>query len=203
MYWLNCSNCGKKILSERQTPKMCSVCRREAERKKRLASKQVCPVCGKDFFPKYPHQINCSKKCALKARTTSVILKCENCHRNIRVTLSRKRKAKKHFCSRKCCFAYLRKHRTADRVGVSEKLRETILEKYHWQCFVCGREDEEMYPLCLHHINGNPLMSNEDNLIPLCPRCHCRVHGRKFLSKKRLLDYAGNEAAQKIDCRLV
>lgn len=205
MYWVNCSNCGKRILSQTLRPKLCSVCRREAEREKRLASKQVCPVCGKEFIPKYPHQINCSQKCALRARTTSLPLKCDNCHRNIMVDLAIVKKHQRHFCSRKCYLAYLKKHRGGNRVGVSERLKEKVLEKYHWRCFICGREGEELYPLCLHHINGNPLMSNEDNLIPLCPRCHCRVHGRKFLSRKKLFNYAymGARADQKIDFRLV
>jgi len=130
MYWVNCSNCGKRILSQTLRPKLCSVCRREAEREKRLASKRVCPVCGKEFIPKYPHQINCSQKCALRARTTSLPRKCDNCHRNIMVAPSNVKKHQRHFCSRKCYLAYLKKHRGGNRVGVSERLKEKVLEKY-------------------------------------------------------------------------
>lgn len=192
IYRVNCPSCGREILSEKRQPKLCYKCRQEVEKEKRLKSRKICPVCGRFFVPKYPIQINCSKKCALKRQTTSVILKCENCHKKIRVTPSQIKNIKKHFCSVKCFHSYLAKNRKSDRANINKNLKETILSKYQYRCFLCGKGFEQIKPLSLHHINGNSLQSKEENLIPLCKSCHRKVHIYNILSRSKLFTYKKN-----------
>ena len=51
-----------------------------------------------------------------------------------------------------------------------------MLEKVNYKCEKCGWGVENPYthkiPLQIHHLDGNSLNNNEDNLQVLCPNCH-------------------------------
>jgi len=52
--------------------------------------------------------------------------------------------------------------------------RERALEHYGKECDVCGGTDN----IVVHHRDGDRSNNDLDNLIPLCERCHGKVHGR-------------------------
>lgn len=41
-------------------------------------------------------------------------------------------------------------------------------------CFKCGYNKSER-----HHIDDNPLNNSEENIMPLCRRCHTKEHGKR------------------------
>lgn len=46
------------------------------------------------------------------------------------------------------------------------------------KCVKCGCDDEEV--LIKHHIDGNRLNTNPNNLMILCSNCHMKIHKRNF-----------------------
>ena len=52
-----------------------------------------------------------------------------------------------------------------------------VLKRDQWRCQLCGRIGE----LQVHHIRMRSKLGDdiEVNLITLCARCHCLVHGRR------------------------
>lgn len=47
-------------------------------------------------------------------------------------------------------------------------------------CNACGSSDE----LVVHHIDGDRENNRLDNLVPLCPDCHNKIHSQKNVSAK-------------------
>lgn len=60
--------------------------------------------------------------------------------------------------------------------GYSTFVRRYLFEKYNNKCQICGwgemNPHTKVVPLQIHHIDGNSLNNNEDNLQLLCPNCH-------------------------------
>lgn len=46
-----------------------------------------------------------------------------------------------------------------------------------WKCEKCGRErwEDQRIPLCVHHIDGNHINNQIENLQVLCPNCHAQT----------------------------
>lgn len=65
----------------------------------------------------------------------------------------------------------------------SERVRKYMLEKVGYKCSNCGWHEVNPFtgkiPLELHHIDGNPYNTIEDNLQVLCPNCHSLTRGYK------------------------
>jgi len=53
--------------------------------------------------------------------------------------------------------------------------REKCLKQKINTCNICGDSDN----LKVHHINGDRDDNRLKNLIPLCPKCHAKVHTKK------------------------
>ncbi len=129
----------------------------------------------------------CNKSC--KARTEfpkkRIIVHCDTCGKEISRSLSG---IEKHnFCDRKCCNLWKRQftgeqtpnwkggynkdERTRIRSRIAWKeLRINILNKFDFQCGVCGEVDSfHIHHLIPWRLGGKDI---EDNLIPLCPKCH-------------------------------
>jgi predicted restriction endonuclease len=55
-------------------------------------------------------------------------------------------------------------------------IRRYLFEKYNSKCQRCGWGEvnsfTKLVPLQVHHIDGNCINNNEDNLQLLCPNCH-------------------------------
>lgn len=72
--------------------------------------------------------------------------------------------------------------------GISKYIRDYLLNKYDYKCQICGWGKTNTYtntiPLEIHHIDGNHLNNNEDNLQVLCPNCHSLTSTHKNHNKK-------------------
>ncbi len=56
----------------------------------------------------------------------------------------------------------------------TDRLRDEVKARHNNLCVLC--ETESPLPLHVHHIDWNKLNSDPFNLVPLCHRCHGRVH---------------------------
>ena len=59
----------------------------------------------------------------------------------------------------------------------SEVLLRALTILRGWKCEKCQREEwqEERIPLCIHHMDGNHINNEIDNLQVLCPNCHAQT----------------------------
>lgn len=59
----------------------------------------------------------------------------------------------------------------------SEKMLKTLTTLRDWKCEKCGRTEWEgqKIPLCIHHIDGNHINNQIENLQVLCPNCHAQT----------------------------
>jgi len=56
------------------------------------------------------------------------------------------------------------------------KLRESIKKRDNFTCQNCNKNEEELLvPLCIHHIDNDPVNNIEENLITLCMTCHAHI----------------------------
>lgn len=115
---------------------------------KGTAQTAFCLHCGKEFI-KHPSSIGkfCSLKCSAEYRKNQIIKKWKEGENNGTVNYT-----------------------------CSDSVRNYMLEKVNYKCEKCGWGEINPYthrvPLQIHHIDGNSLNNNEDNLQVLCPNCH-------------------------------
>lgn len=59
----------------------------------------------------------------------------------------------------------------------SEKMLKALTTLRDWKCEKCGRTEWEgqKIPLCIHHIDGNHINNQIENLQVLCPNCHAQT----------------------------
>lgn len=59
----------------------------------------------------------------------------------------------------------------------SEKMLKALTTLRDWKCEKCGRTEWEgqKIPLCVHHIDGNHINNQIENLQVLCPNCHAQT----------------------------
>ena len=58
----------------------------------------------------------------------------------------------------------------------NDKLKDTIKKIHNYKCFSCSIDNKN---LDIHHIDKNKKNNNIDNLIPLCKKCHGKLHFHK------------------------
>ena len=58
------------------------------------------------------------------------------------------------------------------------------------ECETCGKCDSRLH---VHHVDGDPLNNDSDNLKTLCPECHGRIHSYMYNSE-------GTERLQCLHC---
>lgn len=147
---------------------------------------------------KYPH--TCSKACAKVL--TSLKTDKESKNKKISDTLRKERYIKKckciccgdeisdcarKYCSFECQQTYqhnewVKKWKegnisgTIGKYGISSHIRRYLFEKYNCKCQKCGwgevNKTSNKIPLQIHHVDGDCLNNNEENLELLCPNCH-------------------------------
>jgi predicted restriction endonuclease len=62
--------------------------------------------------------------------------------------------------------------------------RDLAFERYGKACLACGTTEK----LAVHHIDGNRLNRNIDNLAPLCHTHHRAMHRKRNLTLQERLD---------------
>ena len=62
-----------------------------------------------------------------------------------------------------------------ERMSTTESLRKLILKRDNYRCSECGYGYLEV-----HHIDGDRLNNNPENLITLCRRCHRKAHSSMY-----------------------
>lgn len=107
---------------------------------------------------------------------------CLNCGNEFILYLSSSGK----FCCHQCSVEYRKKqliqnwknglHSGTCAFTCSNFIKTYMLEKVGYKCEKCGWGEENPYthkiPLQIHHIDGNSLNNEENNLQVLCPNCH-------------------------------
>ena len=137
-------------------------------------------LCKKFNIPtKRKRKIN-SKEHFNKGRRKTGLIYCANCGK----TLSNRQHK---FCSSKCSGEYLHNSRVAkwltqdDQIQINHKntppfIKRYLIETRGCSCEKCGWSEINEYmgniPIEVHHIDGDYLNNELDNLILLCPNCH-------------------------------
>lgn len=109
--------------------------------------------------------------------------KCKNCNNEIIKYPERNNE----YCSHECHneyghHQYIIRWKNGEENGIvgefstSKHIKRYFFEKYNNKCQKCDWGEKNEYsnkiPLQLHHIDGNCLNNNEENLQLLCPNCH-------------------------------
>ena len=183
-YIKTCKTCNKEFPSKYKNKQYCSEKCRPSNKSKET---RICKTCGNPLPPKSGKQY-CSKEC----RDTKQKI-CPICGEKFNT------KTKKKYCSEECrkvgrkynnkksqTELDLSKNNDSIRLifngrpintwyisGFTEKLKNNILERDGYRCYVCGKETN----LHVHHIiprdEGGPHIP--ENLITLCGSCHKSV----------------------------
>lgn len=84
----------------------------------------------------------------------------------------------------------------------NESCREANRQKYSRECFICGKPEKEnitktgkQKKLAVHHIDMNKDQGCNDHrwkLIPVCMRCHGRLHNPTWAARLQYLNRIGN-----------
>jgi hypothetical protein len=74
------------------------------------------------------------------------------------------------------------------------ELKEKIRQRDHYRCQICGKTQEENHrALDVHHIDYDKDNIKLENLISLCPKCHCRTNNnrnywKEYFKSKELIN---------------
>lgn len=60
----------------------------------------------------------------------------------------------------------------------NQQYREKCLREKEEKCHICGVNEN----IVVHHIDGNATNDEIGNLLPLCEKCHKKVHGDSAVS---------------------
>ena len=174
VYELTCENCGEKFTATNKRARYCSKCRYKEQGKK---------ISGHNH-PKY----NGGK-----------IVKCDNCGRELHITLSEYKNHKHHFCSKECygkwkrvqvqgennpaykpelTDEYRQQYIEDKRVGSKmDEWRKQVFERDNYTCQHCGKETHNNR---VHHKDGYNWCIDRrhdvDNGVTLCKECHDEFH---------------------------
>ena len=134
---------------------------------------------------RYLEIINIRKECARKAHITQKQNyleqqriknelwakeehRCEYCNKVMKYKYSSGR-----FCNKSCANSYSSSHNSNFQNSI-QTYRERALKAFPHKCAVCGYDEEEKI-LQVHHKDSDRNNSKLDNLIILCPNCHCKI----------------------------
>ena len=156
----------------------------ESDGRRRPACENTCKQCGnvyriaKRFADKSKF---CSDICSRLSRRKRQIVNCTTCGEIIERAES-KLKSSKHqtfYCSNRCHALAQRLDADYDIVlpshyGTSDDYRLKSKEKLDQGCVGCP--EKRLYLLMVHHVDGNRLNSDPNNLEVVCGRCHMIRH---------------------------
>ncbi len=177
---------------------------KEERIKKYYENPTVCKNCGKILDYEHRKSSFCSRSCStsynnkLRVKPTdSVCLFCGKPTKG------------KDFCSQDCYVKYnqdewIKSWKDGKETGlrgkyaISYRIKQYLFNKYNCSCQRCGWGEKNIYtntiPLEVHHIDGNYMNNNEDNLELLCPNCHsltetAKSHNKKGRKERSKYDY--------------
>lgn len=137
---------------------------------------KYCLYCGKELTVEQRHNIYCSQRCSINARTDEKI---------------------KEWKEGK--FNGLKGDNQ-----ISDIIRNYLLRKTDNKCELCGWGEinpvSGKVPLEIHHIDGNFLNNSESNLQVLCPNCHSLTPNYKSLNKNSQRERTQTRKNYCIDC---
>jgi 5-methylcytosine-specific restriction endonuclease McrA len=214
-----CEACGKTwdVSPSRQRAKhhvYCSPqCRKERSKTPRPdytpAPNTTCAVCEKPIYvttQRLQEKNYCSTACTGKSREQRIIINCLQCGKEVWKYPSSIKKAKRHFCSKKCNGRWTSENLVGESSPHFKYGKTTRGSNWHRQktlvrlrdglaCQICGKKPkvgEKRFDI--HHItpygefHGDWKQANQiSNLITLCRKCHRRVETGKLPCPRPLL----------------
>lgn len=168
--------------------------------------KNFCKFCGKEITGRDRFRKKfCNRSCAASYNNSKYVKRkqkngyqkfCKNCGKPVN-------KNSKMFCSNECFRKYefeerVKKWKNGDdkgysgkSVSISDFIKKYLLLKNNCKCEKCGWSEKNpitgLYPLQIHHIDGDCTNNKEENLQLLCPNCHSltETFGRLNKNSKR------------------
>lgn len=173
-----CKICGNNFLSSRSHSKYCS----DFCRKYQSHISKNCIICNKVFLGK-KQTLTCSRECNTKYRNSKniKILTCSYCKKEFK-RANNYIFSKNNFCSSKCSNYHHLESRNLNKNKYSKnwyKIRLEVLRYYNYKCLICCQDDGH---LNVHHtiprkfFKNKNLADNFEYLIPLCNKCHKKIH---------------------------
>ncbi len=173
---------------------------------KKQKTKHYCLNCGKELTGDYRKKF-CNHSCAASYNNKGVVRNgqekeecyCLNCGEKLG---NHTRK----FCNSNCqreynSKVYIEKWKNGEVNGcdtngnMSRQIRKYMIEKVGGKCECCGYDKTNPFTnlsiLQIHHVDGNCMNNNEENLQVLCPNCHALTEnfGRRNTKSGRVNRY--------------
>ena len=170
---------------------------RETQRKKAIANyyknPKICPECENIVPWEKRENKFCDSSCAAsfnnRKREKKKKRYCKHCGNEVDYP--------KIYCNQYCQNRfqrkeYIRKWKNGEvsgiqgqLQGVSQHIRNYLIEKYGHKCSICGNEEwmGEKIPLVLDHIDGDSSNCSEDNLRFVCGNCDMQLPTYKSKNK--------------------
>lgn len=134
----------------------CVYCNVRLKRRQRKFCSNSCKC--KQFYKEHPDKCNTWTKTHKKPKVNNVCLTCGTaCGR-------------KRYCSKEC---------RPIRIPIMEYWNG--IERINSKCKICNGT---IFIPHVHHINGNHSDNRMENLLVVCPSCHCKIHNRKSKEKR-------------------
>lgn len=180
---LVCDFCGKEFYRKKSQVKEHNYCSRKClgqSNRERFRQKgtRICDNCGKEYWDHGKHKYRnqhrfCSKECAYEFKTKKVEVLCDWCGKPFLKKKSAVAKSQHNFCDKDCyldfrnfVLAGAKNQRVCNqviyRILAESKLGRPLTPDEH-----------------VHHIDGNHLNNDPDNLMVLSNSEHMKIHAAK------------------------
>lgn len=127
----------------------------------------------------------CSKRCYGDYKMVGRIkVRCVQC----RSIFENKRTRSRKYCSQKCMGeAYRNEGNPCWRGGIArlpykhdfkDKLKKEIRERDNYTCHICKKTNLKSFDAHVHHLDGNKMNSDKNNLVVVCRWCHGSISAR-------------------------
>ncbi len=199
---LTCKSCGEKFIATSKQAKYCAKCKNKEQGKK---------ISGHNH-PNY----NGGK-----------VVKCDNCGKEIHMTLFEYENHEHHFCSRECygkwkstqmqgennpsykpelTDEYRQQYKEDKRVGSEmDKWRKAVYERDNYTCQCCGSKKSGNGNLNAHHKDGYhwciERRHDVTNGVTLCIECHNEFHsiyGNRNNTEEQYEEFINNKNQEKV-----
>ncbi len=139
----------------------CIFCGKRLNRRKKKYCSNSCKC--KQFYKEFPEKCNLWNKRNLKPKVNNKCLTCGTpCGR-------------KKYCSEEC------KPKMIYIPQIKRYWEE--IERLNAKCNICKKT---FFTCHIHHINGDHSDNKKENLLPVCPTCHNKIHTKKQHFKRLL-----------------